>query len=73
MLTCYNDDPTFAPAGKSSRPFILHAVDGYQHALDQQQVLIKTGIDDNEQNGHVAHTIASLHPKRIKLVVAKVS
>lgn len=52
---------------------ILQAVDGYQHALDHQQVLIKTGIDDNEQNGHVANTIASLHPKRIKLVVAKVS
>jgi ferredoxin-NADP reductase len=51
---------------------ILHAVDGYQHALDHQQVLIKTGTDFNEQNGHVANTIASLHPKRIKLVVSAV-
>ncbi|MBL4796979.1 MAG: 2Fe-2S iron-sulfur cluster binding domain-containing protein [Oleispira sp.] len=51
---------------------ILHAVNGYQDALDHQQELLKTGTDYNEQNGHVANTIASLHPKRIQLVVSEV-
>jgi ferredoxin-NADP reductase len=52
---------------------ILHAVNGYQNALDQQRELLKTGTDFNEQNGHVAKTIASLHPKRLKLVVSDVN
>lgn len=51
---------------------ILHAVNGYQTALDHQQALIKSGTDFNEQNGRVANTIASLHPKRLKLVVSEV-
>jgi ferredoxin-NADP reductase len=51
---------------------ILHAVNGYQDALDHQRELIKTGTDFNEQNGQVANTIASLHPKRLKLVVSEV-
>jgi ferredoxin-NADP reductase len=51
---------------------ILHAVNGYQDALDHQRELIKTGTDFNEQNGHVANTIASLHPKRLQLVVSEV-
>lgn len=51
---------------------ILYAVNGYQDALDHQQELLKTGTDYNEQNGHVANTIASLHPKRIQLVVSEV-
>lgn len=51
---------------------ILHAVSGYKNALDHQQELIKTGTDYNEQNGQVANTIASLHPKRIQLVVSEV-
>jgi hypothetical protein len=37
---------------------ILHAVNGYQDALDHQRELIKTGTDFNEQNGKVANTIA---------------
>lgn len=51
---------------------ILHAVNGYQAALDHQQTLSKTGTDFNEQNGQVANTIASLHPKRLKLIVSEV-
>ena len=51
---------------------ILHAVKGYQEALDHQQALIKTGTDFNEHNGQVANTIASLHPKRLQLVVSEV-
>lgn len=51
---------------------ILHAVNGYQDALDHQRELIKTGTDYNEQNGKVANTIASLHPKRLNLVVSEV-
>ncbi|OUS41379.1 flavodoxin reductase [Oleispira antarctica] len=51
---------------------ILHAVKGYQAALDHQRDLITTGTDYNEQNGKVANTIASLHPKRLPLVVSEV-
>ncbi len=51
---------------------ILHAVNGYQDALDHQRELVKTGTDYNEQNGNVANTIASLHPKRLALVVSKI-
>ena len=51
---------------------ILHAVDGYNDALLHQNELTKSGTDFNEQNGHVANTIASLHPKRIQLVVSEV-
>ncbi|MBQ0729599.1 MAG: 2Fe-2S iron-sulfur cluster binding domain-containing protein [Oleispira antarctica] len=51
---------------------ILHAVNGYQNALDHQRELVKTGTDFNEENGLVARTIASLHPKRLKLIVSEV-
>jgi ferredoxin-NADP reductase len=51
---------------------ILHAINGYQDALDLQRELIKTGTDFNEQNGLVAKTIASLHPKRLQLVVSEI-
>lgn len=51
---------------------ILHAVNGYQDALDHQRELSKTGTDYNEQNGKVANTIASLHPKRLELVVSEI-
>lgn len=51
---------------------ILHAVNGYQEAVNHQQELAKTGTDFNEQNGKVANTIASLHPKRLKLVVSEI-
>lgn len=51
---------------------ILHAVNGYQDALEHQRELLKTGTDYNEQNGKVANTIASLHPKRLQLVVSEV-
>jgi ferredoxin-NADP reductase len=56
----------------NSNTNILHAVNGYQDALDQQRELIKTGTDFNEQNGLVAKTIASLHPKRLQLVVSEI-
>jgi len=51
---------------------ILHAVNGYQQALDHQRELITTGTDFNEQKGQVANTIASLHPKRLQLIVSEV-
>ncbi|MCL6417751.1 FAD-binding oxidoreductase [Aestuariirhabdus sp. Z084] len=51
---------------------ILHAVKGYQEALDQQQELLKTGTDFNEQKGVVANTIATLHPKRLLLKVVEI-
>lgn len=51
---------------------ILHAVNGYQNALDHQRELVKTGTDFNEENGLVARTIASLHPKRLTLIVSEV-
>lgn len=57
---------------KNAAKNILHAVKGYQQALDQQQALIKQGSDFNEQKGKVASTIASLHPKRLPLVVTDI-
>lgn len=60
------------PNSSSAKNNILHAVKGYQEALDHQQELIKTGTDFNEQKGQVANTIATLHPKRLQLVVSEV-
>ncbi|GAA6171036.1 hypothetical protein NBRC116592_07060 [Colwellia sp. KU-HH00111] len=51
---------------------ILHAVTGYQEAKKQQQELFKSGTDFSEQKGEVANTIASLHPKRLQLMVSDV-
>jgi ferredoxin-NADP reductase len=63
--------PNSSTANKTTEN-ILHAVKGYQEALDHQQELIKSGTDFNEQKGQVANTIASLHPKRLQLVVTEV-
>jgi len=51
---------------------VLHAVSGYQTALDHQEKLAKTGTDYKEQKGVVANTIATLHPKRLQLNVIAV-
>ena len=51
---------------------ILHAVDGYQKALDHKAELEKTGTDYTEQRGKVESTIAKLHPKRLTLEVAEI-
>jgi len=60
------------PNSTEKKSNILHAVNGYQQALDHQRELITTGTDFNEQKGLVANTIASLHPKRLQLVVSEV-
>lgn len=49
---------------------ILHAVTGYQEALNEKKELFDEGTDYTEQRGNVANTIASLHPKRLQLVVS---
>ncbi|MBR9727035.1 FAD-binding oxidoreductase [Shewanella intestini] len=51
---------------------VLHAVDGYDKALTEQQALYKNGTDFTEQKGWVANTVAKLHPKRIQLIVSEV-
>lgn len=56
----------------SNESNVLHAVDGYQRALDHKAELEKSGTDYTEQRGKVAHTISKLHPKRLKLEVAEI-
>jgi ferredoxin-NADP reductase/ferredoxin len=51
---------------------ILHAVTGYKEALNQKKELFKAGTDYSEQKGNAANTIASLHPKRLQLVVSDI-
>ncbi|GLQ32156.1 FAD-binding oxidoreductase [Litoribrevibacter albus] len=51
---------------------VLHAVDGYQKALDHKAELEKNGTDYTEQKGKVENTIAKLHPKRLTLEVAEI-
>ena len=51
---------------------VLNAVTGYQEAVKVKQTLAENGSDLTQLKGHVAQTIARLHPKRLHLVVEQV-
>lgn len=57
------------PNKNSPKETVLSRVVGYQEVVDSQKALIKTGSDYSEHKGHVANTIAKLHPKRLSLKV----
>ncbi|MGH1373316.1 MAG: FAD-binding oxidoreductase [Cellvibrionaceae bacterium] len=60
------------PNKNSPKETVLSHVVGYQEVVDSQKALIKTGSDFSEHKGHVANTIAKLHPKRLSLKVTAI-
>lgn len=60
--------PTSEPIEKE----ILNVVTGYQEGVKRMQAREKLGTDKSEFKGKVANEVAKLHPKRLRLRVAKI-
>lgn len=58
------------PNNNTPKDTVLSNVVGYQEVVDSQKALLKTGTDFSEHKGHVANTIAKLHPKRLQLIIS---
>ncbi len=64
--------PSSSQPKENTASNILHAVEGYTQALALQKELYQAGSDFIKEKGNVASTIASLHPKRLQLIITDI-